>query len=176
MRIRPLFTVLVVASSLLGLSSRTVAQSVFGTVLGTVTDASGAVVPHIVVTITNQGENTSHEVRTDAQGNYLAENMKAGIYTVSAKVPGFREMALTDVRLDARQTVRADLKLTMGSVEEKVTVEDHAELVNTETPDITSNITSTEVLNLPANYRGAGSTSPYALLAFLPGVTGDKFG
>src|SRR5690349_10013933 len=64
----------------------------------------------------------------------------------------------------------------MGSVEEKVTVEDHAELVNTETPDITSNITSTEVLNLPANYRGAGSTSPYALLAFLPGVTGDKFG
>src|SRR5262249_32042522 len=151
-------------------------QTVFGTILGTVTDPSGAVVPNVVLTITNQGENISHDVRSDAQGNYRAENMKAGLYTVSAKATGFKDMVLTDVRLDARQTVRADVKLTMGSTEEKVTVEANAELVNTESQAISASISSTEVLNLPANYRGNGSTSVYNLLAFLPGVTGDEGG
>jgi hypothetical protein len=102
--------------------------------------------------------------------------MKAGLYTVSAVATGFKDAVLTDVRLDARQTVRADMKLTIGSTEEKVTVEANAELVNTESQVISANVTSTEVLGLPANYRGAGTTSPYALLAFLPGVTGDESG
>src|SRR6266852_5069746 len=151
-------------------------QTVFGTILGTVTDVSGAVVPNVVITVTNQGENVSRDVRSDAQGNYQAENMKAGLYTVSAIATGFKDTVLTDVRLDARQTVRADMKLTVGSAAEKVTVEANAELVNTESEVISANVTSTEVLGLPANYRGAGSTSPYKLLAFLPGVTGDDDG
>ena len=152
------------------------AQTIFGTILGTVTDPSGAVLPNVVITVTNQGENISRDVSSDAQGNYRAENMKAGLYTVSAKATGFKDMVLTDVRLDARQTVRADMKLTMGSAAEKVTVEANAELVNTESQVISASIGSTEVLALPANYRGAGSTSPYSLLAFLPGVTGDNDG
>ena len=57
------------------------AQTIFGTILGTVTDQSGAVVPNIVVTVTNQGENISREVRSDAQGNYQAENMRRAILT-----------------------------------------------------------------------------------------------
>jgi hypothetical protein len=174
MRTKSLVIALTVVVGTLGLVTPTLAQTTFGTILGTVTDPSGAVMPKVVVTITNQGEGTSREVRSDAQGNYLAENMKAGIYTVSAKVTGFHEITLTEIRLDARQSVRADLNLNMGSAEEKVTVESHAELVNTESEAISSTLSSNEVLELPANYRGAGSTSPYALLAFLPGVTGDN--
>src|SRR5882762_3686100 len=59
------------------------AQSTFGTILGAVTDASGAVMPNIVIKITNQGENISREVKSDAQGNYQAENLKEGLYTVA---------------------------------------------------------------------------------------------
>ena len=176
MKIRPFvvaFTVVLAAACLV---TPGLGQSIFGTLLGTVTDPSGAVVPNAMITVTNQGENISHEVRSDAQGNYQAENMKAGIYTVSAKATGFKDMVLTDIRLDARQTVRADFKLTMGSTAEKVTVEANAELINTESQAISANITSTEVLDLPANYRGAGSTSVYNMLAFLPGVTGDESG
>src|SRR5712692_1018251 len=176
MRIRPFVVALSLAAAVLFLTMPAQTQTVFGTILGTVTDPSGAVLPNVVITVTNQGENISRDVRTDAQGNYQAENMKAGLYTVSAKATGFKDMVLTDVRLDARQTVRADMKLTMGSTQEKVTVEAHAELINTESQTISTSVTSTEVLGLPANYRGAGSTSPYNLLAFLPGVTGDKFG
>ena len=176
MRNKSLVVAIGVALVTVLLATPAFAQTIFGTILGTVTDQSGAVVPNIVVTVTNQGENISREVRSDAQGNYQAENMKAGLYTVSVKAVGFKDMVLTDVRLEARQSVRADMKLAMGSAEEKVTVEANAELINTETQVISTNVTSTEVLGLPANYRGAGSTSPYNLLAYLPGVTGDGNG
>jgi hypothetical protein len=151
------------------------AQSVFGTILGTVTDASGAVVPNMVIKVTNQGENISREVRSDAQGNYQDENLKEGLYTITVQAQGFREVTVKDIRLTARQIVRTDLKLVVGATSENVTVEANAELLNTESEAISTSITSTEVLGLPANYRGAGSTSPYNLLAFLPGVTGDKY-
>jgi hypothetical protein len=176
MKLKLLVVTASVAMIAVCLATPSFAQTVFGTILGTVTDSSGAVVSNAVVTVTNQGENISRQVRSDAQGNYQAENMKAGLYTVSATATGFKDTILTDVHLDARQTVRADMKLTVGSAAEKVSVEANAELVNTETQAISANVTSTEVLGLPANYRGAGSTSPYSLLAFLPGVTGDENG
>lgn len=153
-----------------------IAQSIFGTILGTVTDPSGAVMPGVTVTVTNQGENISRDVKTDEQGNYRAENMKAGIYTVAVKAQGFKEAVLTDIRLDARQIVREDISLTMGQTQEKVTVEAAPELINTESQEIATSITGKEVLDLPANYRGNRSTSPYNILAFLPGVTGDADG
>jgi hypothetical protein len=175
MRTKPLVLVVIFVVTVLLLTSGS-AQSIFGTLLGTVTDPSGAVMPGVTVTVTNQGENISRDVKTDDHGDYRAENMKAGLYTVAVKAPGFKEAVLTDIRLDARQMVREDFSLTMGQAQEKVTVEANAELVNTETQLISTSITSTEVLGLPANYRGNRSTSPYGLLSFLPGVTGDEDG
>jgi len=163
------FVVFVLTASLSG-------QSTFGTILGTVTDSSGAVLPNVVVRVTNQGQSVSREVRSDIQGNYQAENLTEGLYTISVEAEGFREITIQGVRLTARQTVREDLKLTVGATTENVTVEARPELINTESQTISTSITSTEVLALPANYRGAGTTSPYSLLAFLPGVTGDTGG
>ena len=154
----------------------TSAQTTFGTILGTVTDPSGAVIPNVTITVTNQDENESHNVTSDAQGDYQAENLKAGKYTVTARVSSFKEVTVKDILLIARQTVRVDLKLVMGTGAEQVTVVANPELINTESQTISSSFDSNEVLELPANYRGAGSTSPYNLLAFLPGVTGDGFG
>ena len=176
MRSRPFVFALCIVVTAVCVAMPALAQTTFGTILGSVTDPSGAVVPNVAITITNQGENTSREVHSDGAGNYQAENLKEGIYTVNAKPQGFSELTINDVRLTARQTVRVDLKLIVGATTEKVTVEAVPELINTESQTISASVTSTEVLGLPANYRGAGSTSPYNLLAFLPGVTGDTFG
>jgi hypothetical protein len=175
MKFKPFVIAFSIALVAVCLATLGLGQTIFGTILGSVTDASGAVVPNVVVTIINQGENISREVHADAQGNYLAENVKEGIYTVSVQAQGFRELTVKDVRLTARQIVRTDLKLAVGTTSENVTVVANAELVNTESQAISTSVTSIEVLGLPANYRGAGSTSPYNLLAFLPGVTGDKY-
>jgi hypothetical protein len=176
MRSRAFVLVLCIAVIVGCVAVPAIAQTTFGTILGAVTDPSGAVVPNVAITITNQGENTSREVHSDGAGNYQAENMKEGLYTLNAKPQGFSELTITDVRLTARQTVRVDLKLVVGATTEKVTVEAVPELINTESQTISASVTSTEVLALPANYRGARSTSPYNLLAFLPGVTGDTGG
>jgi Carboxypeptidase regulatory-like domain/TonB-dependent Receptor Plug Domain len=176
MKMRSFVSVLSIGVIVIGLVLAAPAQTTFGTILGSVTDPSGAVVPNVTIKITNQGENTSREVHSDGAGNYRAENMKEGIYTVNVKPQGFSELTIKDVRLTARQTVRVDLKLIVGATTEKVTVEAVPELINTESQTISASVTSTEVLALPANYRGAGSTSPYNLLAFLPGVTGDTDG
>src|SRR6202521_2210259 len=175
-RANPFITALSVATSLLFLVSPGFGQTTFGTILGTITDPSGSVMPNVTITVTNEGENISHNVTSDAQGNYQAENLKAGKYTVTAQVSGFKEVTVKDILLIARQTVRVDLKLVMGTAVEQVTVVANPELINTESQAISSSFDSNEVLELPANYRGAGSTSPYNLLAYLPGVTGDTDG
>src|SRR5579883_1936275 len=69
------------------------AQSTFGTILGTVTDRTGAVVPGARIVITNQGENIPRKTVTDAQGNYEALNLKAGRYSVAAEAAGLRPSA-----------------------------------------------------------------------------------
>src|SRR5882762_8762735 len=176
MRVRPFVLALSVALSVVCLAAPGLGQTTFGTILGTVTDPSGAVMPDVVVTVTNQGENISREVHSDAQGNYQAENLKAGLYTVTVRATGFREVTTKDIVVAARQVVRADVKLVMGTAAEQVTVVANPELINTESQSISSSFDSNEVLELPANYRGAGSTSPYNLLAYLPGVTGDGDG
>src|SRR6202158_2370631 len=176
MRFRPFVMALSIALSAVCLAAPGLAQTTFGTILGTVTDPSGAVMPDVVVTVNNQGENISREVHSDAQGNYQAENLKAGLYTVTVRATGFREVTTKDIVVAARQAVRADVKLVIGTKAEQVTVEARPELINTESQSISSSFDSNEVLELPANYRGAGSTSPYNMLAYLPGVTGDTDG
>src|SRR3982074_1166418 len=75
------------------------AQTIFGTILGTVTDASGAVVPNLAIKVINQGENTSRDARTDAQGNYQAENLKERQFGTNARVGGAREVTVKDIVL-----------------------------------------------------------------------------
>lgn len=176
MKLKPFVIALSIGVIAVCLATPAIGQTIFGTILGTVTDTSGAVMANVTIRVTNQGENISRDVRSDAQGNYQAENLKEGLYTVAVQAQGFREVTVKDIRLTARQIVRTDLKLVVGAATENVTVEANADLVNTESETISTSISSTEVLGLPANYRGAGSTSPYNLLAFLPGVTGDDYG
>ncbi len=149
------------------------AQSTFGTILGTVTDPTGGVVPNAKVVITNLGENVSITVQTDAQGNYEAPNLKAGTYQVSVEAAGFKVFQASGLPLAARQVVRVNAVLEVGAVSESVQVQALAPVITTDTQTITAALDNRAVLNLPLNYRGAGSTSPYRVLAFLPGVQSD---
>ena len=150
------------------------AQSTFGTMLGTVTDASGSVIPKAKIEITNEGENVGRVVLTDLQGNFEALNLKAGIYSVAAEAKGFRTQKSTGLELQARQTMRVNLTLEVGSIAETVEVQATAPVVTTDTSAIAVSFDTQQVLGLPANYRGAGSTSPYALLAYQPGIQSDN--
>ncbi len=153
------------------------AQSTFGTILGTVRDNSGAVVPHAKVKATNTDENTSREVVTNANGDYEFVNTKAGHYKLEISASGFQEFVAADLALVARQTLRMDASLQVGQVSTAVNVEARAGVIATDTQTIQSSLDSQALLTLPGNVRGGGgSTSPYALIAALPGVQPDDSG
>jgi hypothetical protein len=162
------------AAGVVFLPAALLAQSTFGTILGTVTDSTGAAVPQAKIMITNQGENVSRATLTDLQGNYEAPNLKAGVYTVTAEAAGFKVFKASGLELIARQTMRVDTKLELGQVNETVNVSAVAPVITTDSSAIASSFGTEQVLQLPANYRGAGSTSPLRLLAYQPGVQSDN--
>jgi len=150
------------------------AQSTFGAIVGTVTDSTGAVVPSVKVVVISQEENVPREAYSDETGAYQALNLKAGTYTISAEASGFKTVRQAGVLLDARQTVRADIVLEVGQLTEQVTIESTATVINSETQTIGASFDRRQVLSLPINFRGAGTTSPYRALAYLPGVQSDN--
>ncbi len=78
-----------------GLAAQLHEQSTFGTMLGTVSDTSGAQIAHAAVVITNVDENTTRVVETDARGEYQAANMKPGRFRVEITAPGFQQFTTT---------------------------------------------------------------------------------
>src|ERR1043165_3687259 len=120
----------------LTLPASVLAQSTFGTILGTVTDTSGAIVPGVKITVTQDAQNRSREVTADSQGNDDALNLNPGPYTVSAAAAGFKTFRKSGLTLDARQTLRVDVTLEVGQLNEQVTVESTAAVINTETQTV----------------------------------------
>src|SRR5687768_10002167 len=140
------------------------AQSTLGVVLGTVRDATGAVVADASIKLTNVGENTSSETKSGSDGEYAFRNVKAGSYTVVVTHPGFRTFTARDLTLIARETLRVDAQLSVGDVTQAVEVSAVAGAIATDTPVVASTLTTESVLSLPSNVRAGGSTSPYALI------------
>ncbi len=177
---RPSFSFLcATVCALLGLIfplSPAVAQSTFSTILGTVTDESGATVPGATVKATNTDENTSHTVTASGSGDYEFVNTKPGHYKVEVRAMGFQAFSATGLLLIARQTLRVDVRLQISQLATATNVEATAGVIATDTPTIQSGLDSQALLSLPANIRASGSTSPYALIAVLPGVQPDDNG
>src|SRR6266436_1379049 len=159
---------------ILGVSQLTLAQSTFGVVLGTVRDSSGAVVAGATVRLTNTGENISRQISTSDSGDYEFQNAKPGSYSVTVTRPGFKTFVATQLTLDARQTLRVDAALQVGDVTESVEVQTSAGVIATDSPAISESLSSLQVVNLPANVRAGGNTTPYNLIATLPGVQPDN--
>jgi hypothetical protein len=154
--------------------SAALAQSLFGSISGTVHDSSGAVVPNARIVLHRTETNSDRTVTSDKLGNYQAINIEAGLYDITATAQGFATTVGTGVTLIARQQLQYDITLKVTATNETVTVSGaDAGVINTENAQISAALTPRDVLDLPANYRGAGSTSPVNVVQALPGVQPD---
>ena len=159
-------------------SDRAIAQSTFGTILGTVRDASGAVISKSVVTADNTGTSAHRATITDASGDYSIPNLEPGIYKVTIEAPGFQPF-IHQVELTARETVRSDAQMAVAGQSQSVSVEaGGAPVVNTEVSNIAETKTGRELVDLPIAIatRAGGSTSPISTLTTQPGVQTDSSG
>src|ERR1700761_3365579 len=99
------------------------AQSTFGSILGTIKDASGAVIPDASVTLTNTGTAAQKTVVTDQHGDYSLVNLNPGKYQISVSASGFEKTDFSDLDLQSRETKRVDATLKLGSAMETVLVQ-----------------------------------------------------
>ena len=175
---RLIFTTLILPLLFLGICGNTVAQSVQGSIIGTVKDKQGAVVPGATVTLTNLDEGVTRTSTTNNSGDFQFIDAKASHYTVAVSRDGFDRYAVTDVTLAARQQLRLDVTLKVGNVQQDVTVSgDSITAIETETPSISAVYSAEDVENLPMNSRAsAGGTSALRIIGTLPGVQSDHGG
>jgi hypothetical protein len=154
-------------------------QSTFGTILGTVRDQSGAVMPGCAVTVENTGTSLRRSTITDETGAYTAQNLEPGTYKVQIELPGFKVAEYTGVQLRAQQTIRIDGTMSVATQAETVSVTaEAAPIVNTEVSNIAETKGTRELIELPValTARSAGSTSALSTLTSQPGVQTDANG
>lgn len=144
---------LLLGATLLALGAGAWAQVNTATIVGTVRDASGAVIPACAVTAVNAETGLTITAATDNGGNYIFDRLPAGPYRLAAALEGFRTVERSGIRLDATQRVKIDITLEVGSVAEKLEVTAAAPVVNTQNTELGSVIGEQQVRNLPLNGR-----------------------
>ncbi|MPY91178.1 MAG: hypothetical protein GEU99_25110 [Luteitalea sp.] len=162
---------LLMAGVLLAITPHVWAQSIFGTILGTATDTSGAVVPGAEIRVVNVGTNIARHTTTDERGYYEVARLPPGDYRVEAELSGFRPLVREGITLTTTQMARVDLELTLGGVETEVSVVGGAPLVESETGRISDVRSGEELRTLPLN-----QISPYRATALSPGVISNVVG
>jgi Carboxypeptidase regulatory-like domain len=146
-------------------------QAVSATLLGTVTDASGAVVPNAKVTLTETNTGVSHTIPVNSSGNFTSPNLPPGNYSVSVEMTGFKKELRNDIKVDVGSTVRVDVQLQPGNVSETIEVTSAAAVLKTDRADISTTIETVQLEELPLGVNG----NFQLLLTLVPGTSDPTF-
>jgi Carboxypeptidase regulatory-like domain/TonB-dependent Receptor Plug Domain len=146
--------------------SLTTAQVATGSIVGTVVDASGQIVPGAQVTIRNVDRNTTTSIVTDDNGAYSALFLVPGTYEVQVGLQGFKSWRRSGLVLQVNDRLRIDAALEVGGLEEVTTVQASAPVVRSDSSEVGTVIEETAIKELPLNGRN------FATLVYLvPGIT-----
>src|SRR5690349_2922625 len=146
-------------------------QAVNATLLGTVTDSSGAAVGNAKVIITETNTGISHTAPTNESGNYVFPDLPPGTYTVTAELTGFKRASRAGIDLIVNTTARVDLVLQPGDVSQTVTVEAETPILQTERADTGRKLETVLTENVPL-----GTNRNFQnLLNIVPGTTRATF-
>ncbi|MEZ5361737.1 MAG: TonB-dependent receptor [Bryobacterales bacterium] len=143
---------------------------VTGTILGTVTDETGAIVPGAAVSVKNTLTGETRNASTDASGSYIVTGLPVGQYQVEVQSEGFKSFVASGITLEVNQNIRIDASLTIGALVESVEVTTDPAQVDTYQTQVGTVVDTNRVNNLPLNGRNV-----YDLAITLPGVSNTNF-
>src|SRR5262249_33197390 len=149
------------------------AQSTFGTITGTVTDLSSAVLPGSAVTAVNVGAGAARTTTTDATGADQFRNLDAGRYRITVSFSGFDEFT-RETDLLARQTARVDIQLSIAGAAETVNVQATSPVLVTDSATLDSSKSGEDINKLALNFRATNNTSPIVVATLAPAVPQDR--
>jgi Carboxypeptidase regulatory-like domain/TonB dependent receptor-like, beta-barrel len=125
------------------------AQAVYGSISGTITDASGGVVPGATVTITSVERKTSDVVISNDSGFYVKERLLPGTYEVKAELQGFKTAVFSAIKVNVDTQTPLNVKLEPGALTEAVTVEGASPVLKTDRADVATMFDSKQITDLP---------------------------
>ena len=123
------------------------------TIVGDVTDPSGAAVPGVTVKVTNEGTNATREVSTNEAGQYRVTPLNPGSYSVSIEAAGFKTQVRNGVTLQVAAVLEVDFTLELGEVTETIEVTGAAPIMQTEEASVGNVVSATELERMPVNQR-----------------------
>lgn len=141
------------------------AQNVYGTVAGTVTDTSGAVIANASITLTNVNTGLKRNISTDSSGNYTFVNILPGRYRIEGEKTGFKKFVREPIVVQIESGLRVDIALEVGAINQTVEVSAEAPLLQPDTQSLGQVVEQRTVTDLPLNGR-----NPLALVALTAGV------
>lgn len=147
------------------------AQTFRGTILGTVTDASGAVIAGAKVTVKNTGTGLERSTETSGDGTYSVPELPIGTYTVTVTQAGFQTAVTKDVVVDVSTEHRVDVRIAPGQVSQQVEVSADIPMVESTSNTLGGTIQASEIANLPVNGRDF-----VKLATLVPGAGADANG
>ncbi|MBI3679393.1 MAG: TonB-dependent receptor [Acidobacteria bacterium] len=148
------------------------AQTDLSTIRGTVTDASGAVVPNAGITLTDIERNTSRMTSTGQDGNYEIPFLVPGLYKLTATAAGFKEFVADRIRITSREIRRIDAALELGAVGAQVNVTAEAAVISTEGSQVANGFNNSSFVDSPLSQ----SFFPQAYMTTLPNIQTDLGG
>jgi Carboxypeptidase regulatory-like domain/TonB dependent receptor len=137
----------------LALCAAPLSGQTFGSLIGTARDSSGAVLPRVKVTVTNEATNASSGATTNDSGTYSFTTLPPGRYQIRAELAGFRHVEINGIQLQVNQVARFDLAMEVGQVTERVEVSASLATLATDTSDVGQVINNREIVDLPLNGR-----------------------
>ncbi len=144
---------LAVVSGLLSIPTLSLGQTTYGSIAGSVTDASGALITGAHVTLTNLGTSETRAQETGNDGLFSFVNLPPGRYSVNVEKAGFKKYSRPDVGVDVNQSTRIDAILQLGDVSQTVEVTAQTPLLQTETSSLGTVVDQREANTLPLNGR-----------------------
>ncbi|HEY7211310.1 MAG TPA: TonB-dependent receptor [Bryobacteraceae bacterium] len=151
------------------------AQGPVGTLTGTITDASGAVVPGAAIVATDNATSVESKTTSTTSGDYTLPYLPAGSYTIRVSSPGFRPSTVQNVTLRVAQTLTVDIKMEVGDVNQQVLVTDQPAVLESESAEIGHYITTEEYKAWPILVEDGQRQIQQFIFDSLPGSTGNTF-
>ncbi len=140
-------------------------QTFYGSIVGTVTDPSGSDIPGAAVTCTNLGTSERRVAQTDNVGNYRFVNLVPGQYKIEVEQTGFHRFSREPITVEVQSSVRIDVPMQVGDVQQTVEVTAQTPLLQTENTSLGQVVEARKVLEMPLNGRNV-----FGLVALVPGV------
>lgn len=156
---------LLVAASMLSMGSSAFAQTATGSIVGTVQDQAGSMIPQAAVTLTNTGTAQVRTASTDNHGYYSLTLLPPANYELSVAANGFSKYVQANIHLDVSETLTVNAALSVGKVATQVTVTSAPPPLQEETSSLGQVIPEKTILDLPVNGRNS-----YSFAALVPGV------